>query len=77
MFFLLRRINWGLKPGSWLWFYVPVMLLLILVLVGSTYNTGDALIDLGYGEVQDQLSPASSPARPDADPGLAVQRRAL
>lgn len=41
MFFLLRRINWGLKPDSWLWFYVPVMLLLILVLlIGSDHDTG-------------------------------------
>lgn len=51
MFYFLRRINWGLKPDSWLWFYVPVMLLLILVLfIGSTHGSGATRwIDLGYG----------------------------
>ncbi len=41
VFFILRRINWGLKPESWLWFYVPAVLLLIaLPFIGSDRGTG-------------------------------------
>lgn len=41
IFYFLRRINWGLKPDSWLWFYVPVMLLLILLpFIGSHLKSG-------------------------------------
>jgi len=31
-FYFLRRLRWGLKPGTWLWFYLPAMFLLVLVL---------------------------------------------
>jgi rod shape determining protein RodA len=33
MFFIVRRINWGLKPGHWLWYFIPVIALLITVLI--------------------------------------------
>ncbi len=33
MFFAVRRINWGLKPGHWLWFFIPVAFLLVIVLI--------------------------------------------
>lgn len=54
IFFILRRINWGLKPDSWLWFYVPVMLLLILVLViGADHGSGALRwIDIGPVSIQ-------------------------
>jgi rod shape determining protein RodA len=32
IFHFARRIKWGLKPGSWVWFYIPVLALLVLVL---------------------------------------------
>jgi rod shape determining protein RodA len=54
VFFILRRINWGLKPGSWLWFYSPVMLLLLaLPFVGDDKETGAVRwIDLGPFDIQ-------------------------
>jgi rod shape determining protein RodA len=54
MFFLLRRINWGLRPDSWIWFYLPVMMLLILLIfVGSDHDTGAIRwIDLGVISIQ-------------------------
>lgn len=41
VFFIVRRINWGLKPDSWLWFYLPVVfLLLALLFIGNDLETG-------------------------------------
>jgi rod shape determining protein RodA len=54
-FYLLRRINWGLKPGSWLWFYVPVVVPLLLVLFlghGGATRGATRWIDLGVIDFQ-------------------------
>lgn len=41
LFYFLRRVNWALKPGTWLWFYVPVLILLIIVLfIGTGQSHG-------------------------------------
>lgn len=54
MFFSVRNINWGLKPGHWLWFYLPVAALLLLVLfIGHGPGVGvTRWIDLGPIDVQ-------------------------
>lgn len=37
VFYFARRVKWGLKPASWVWFYLPVMvLLLVVVFVGHS-----------------------------------------
>lgn len=53
-FFILRRINWGLKPDSWIWFYLPVMALLFLLpFIGDDKETGAVRwIDLGAFNIQ-------------------------
>jgi len=54
-FYLLKRINWGLKPGSWLWFYVPVVVPLLLVLFlghGAATRGATRWIDLGVIDFQ-------------------------
>jgi rod shape determining protein RodA len=53
-FYFVRRIKWGLKPASWVWFYVPVMLLLIAVLLIGHESGTDARrwIDLGFFKLQ-------------------------
>lgn len=60
MYFFLRRVNWGLKPDSWLWFYIPVMLLLVLLpLIGSDHGTGAVRwIDLGPSVFKISLQPS-------------------
>ena len=41
MFFAVRRVNWGLKPGHWLWFFIPVAVLLVVVLfIGTGPDAG-------------------------------------
>jgi rod shape determining protein RodA len=53
-FLVVRRINWALRPGSWLWFYIPAMLLLALVLlVGHDNKTGATRwISFGIADLQ-------------------------
>jgi rod shape determining protein RodA len=51
-----RRINWGLKPHTWVWFYLPIMILLLAVLViGTDHGTG-ANRWLGFGGIDIQPS---------------------
>lgn len=54
VFYVLRRINWGLKPDSWVWFYIPVIVVLILVqVIGHASGSGSTRwIDLGPVNVQ-------------------------
>lgn len=55
VFFVLRRINWGLKPDSWLWFYIPVMIPLLLVLIighGRSSVGAQRWINLGVMDFQ-------------------------
>jgi len=54
-FYFFRRINWGLKPDNWLWFYIPVMIPLILVLFighGRTATGAQRWISLGVMDFQ-------------------------
>ena len=53
-FFIVRRVNWALRPGSWLWYYVPAMLLLVLVIfIGHDNATGaKRWIDFGVADLQ-------------------------
>lgn len=56
VFNFTRKINWGLKPQTWVWFYLPVMVLLLLVLVvGTDHGTG-ANRWLGFGGIDIQPS---------------------
>jgi rod shape determining protein RodA len=56
VFLICCRINWGLKPDTWVWFYAPVMVLLLLVLLfGTDHGTG-ANRWLGFGVVDIQPS---------------------
>ena len=53
VFSLVRRFNWGTKPESWLWFYVPVAALLALVLViGSVKGGSQRWLSLGAVDLQ-------------------------
>jgi rod shape determining protein RodA len=54
VFYFARRIKWGLKPASWVWFYLPVMaLLLVVVFVGhSSGADAQRWIDLGFFKLQ-------------------------
>jgi rod shape determining protein RodA len=54
VFFIIRRWNWGLKPDNWLWFYVPVMIILVLVqLIGHASGSGSTRwINLGPINIQ-------------------------
>jgi rod shape determining protein RodA len=54
VFYVVRRINWGLRPATYLWFLGPAAFLLILVLViGITLHTGSrSWISLGPIEMQ-------------------------
>jgi rod shape determining protein RodA len=54
MFFIVRRINWGLKPSHWLWFFAPVLVLLVAVLIiGTGPDAGvKRWIDLGPLDLQ-------------------------
>lgn len=54
-FYFIRRINWGLKPDNWLWFYIPVMIPLLLVLFighGRTATGAQRWISLGIMDFQ-------------------------
>lgn len=50
----VRRVNWGLRPDSWLWFYLPVVGALILVLlIGSSHGMGaNRWISIGPVDIQ-------------------------
>ena len=54
VFWVLRRVNWGLKPDSWVWFYIPVIIVLILVqVIGHASGSGSTRwINLGPVNVQ-------------------------
>ena len=53
-FFILQRVNWGLKPLHWLWFYIPVVIPLIAVLfVGTGHSMGaNRWISIGPIDIQ-------------------------
>ena len=50
----VRRVNWGLRPESWLWFYVPVAAALALVLaIGASHGMGaNRWISIGPVDIQ-------------------------
>ncbi|MCB1188510.1 rod shape-determining protein RodA [bacterium] len=50
----VRRVNWGLRPESWLWFYVPVAAALVLVLlIGASHGMGaNRWISIGPVDIQ-------------------------
>lgn len=53
VFTIIRRINWASRPEHWLWFYVPVQLLLLLVLVvGSVRGGSQRWLSLGPVDLQ-------------------------
>jgi rod shape determining protein RodA len=54
-FHFIRRIKWGIRPDSWLWFYLPVMLLLLIVLFvghGMAHTGAQRWINLGFFKLQ-------------------------
>lgn len=54
-FTIFRQVNWGLKPGSWLWFFIPVAVPLLLVLIlghGGESHGATRWIDLGIIDFQ-------------------------
>ena len=54
-FYIFRQVNWGLKPGSWLWFFIPIVIPLFLVLVlghGKVKTGATRWIDLGIIDFQ-------------------------
>jgi rod shape determining protein RodA len=54
-FHFLRRIKWGIKPDSWLWFYIPPLILLIVVLLighGMEESNSRRWINLGFFRLQ-------------------------
>lgn len=55
LFFIARRVNWALKPDTWLWFYIPVLIPLIVVLfhgVGVETHGATRWISLGFFNFQ-------------------------
>lgn len=55
LFYLLLRVNWALKPATWLFFYVPILFVLILVLFlghGGETHGSTRWIDLGFIKFQ-------------------------
>lgn len=54
-FYFFRRVNWGLKPDNWLWFYIPVMIPLVLVLFvghGRSATGAQRWISFGFMDFQ-------------------------
>lgn len=55
MYGLVRRLKWGIRPDTWLWWYVPSMLLLLLVVVlghGFESHGAQRWLDLGFFKLQ-------------------------
>lgn len=55
LFYFMRRIKWGIRPHTWLWWYVPAMLLLLLVVLighGMESHGSQRWINLGIVKLQ-------------------------
>jgi rod shape determining protein RodA len=55
LYYFLRRLKWGIRPETWLWWYIPAMLLLLLVVLighGEESHGSQRWINLGIVKLQ-------------------------
>lgn len=55
LYSLVRRLKWGIRPETWLWWYAPAMFLLLLVVIlghGLETHGSQRWLDLGFFKLQ-------------------------